>query len=179
MSTITTRFISSIEIPFKSFFFVETIWLEILWISVLALENWQSGCPKILIIMFHLDTETLNSPWLEVLYIPRKLESCGANSIDKSNHWVIPGNRILIVQIFQSMQKLWVLWSRHSKSSLSATKGFISSTKSAIETFLLLKNITVNNYSFHSFQWTSDSTKNSKKCFSIWILIEFLTRVSP
>ena len=53
--------------------------------------------------------------------------------------------------------------SGHSKSSLSVTTGFISSSNVGIERFLLLEKITVDPW--RSLPWTSDVTKMSKSFF--------------
>ena len=51
--------------------------------------------------------------------------------------------------------------SRHAKSSLSATTGFMSSTKVAVKGFPLLRSISANNYLLCSLRLTSDCPEKS------------------
>ena len=67
--------------------------------------------------------------------------------------------------------------SGHSKSSLSVTTGFISSSNVGIERFLLSEKITVDPW--RSLRWTSDVTKVSKSFFSIWSNLDIPTQVTP
>ena len=54
---------------------------------------------------------------------------------------------------------------RHAKSSLTATTGFIFSTKVAIKVFPLLRNNIGNNYPFRSLWLTSDCPENAASFF--------------
>ena len=68
--------------------------------------------------------------------------------------------------------------SRHAKSALITTKGFMSSTKVATKVFLPLRSISANKY-LRSLQLTCDSPKTSGFFFSQRSLLVFQSKVSP
>ena len=68
--------------------------------------------------------------------------------------------------------------SPHSRSSLSATTAFISPTKVAIESFLLLLNTSGFNYNFCSLRLTSDSPKTTGSIFKNGVFSIFWPKYS-
>ena len=69
--------------------------------------------------------------------------------------------------------------SRHSKSPLSITTGFNSSTKLPIERFLFLRSLCGNDHLFRSVQLTSDNPKMSRSNFQFRSLLDFLLPIFP
>ena len=70
--------------------------------------RWNTDIPifqKVLSLMFHLDIETLNSPSMEVWYLPSwsLSKTCG-NPLTIQNVGFVPRIRNLKVRIFQIMQ---------------------------------------------------------------------------
>ena len=67
--------------------------------------------------------------------------------------------------------------SRHAKSSLTATRGFIFSTTVSIK-LSISRNVTGNNYLFPSLRLTSDSPRSQEVFLNIWSLLDLLTSIS-
>ena len=65
---------------------------------------------------------------------------------------------------------------RQSKSSLTPTTAFISSTKFAIKKFSLLRSIKASNYHLRYLQLTSGSPKKSRSFFQYGVFSIFKTR---
>ena len=143
--------------------------MELLSILFFALEHDSPIVQEMLFLMFHLDIETLNSPYLESWYIHlcvcRQLKSYGDRLTNE------------VILIFSSPQNLgspkihkYAITfdlSRHPKSSLSATTGYFFST----ERFPLLKIVSDNNSVFRSLRLTCHSPKMSRSIFQYGVSI--------
>ena len=133
-------------------------------ILYLGLKYWQSDIPNN--ALYNVSSRYLNS-WFSVIRglassILVSTECLKLVGID----WQIKSSIFLDHQNLDSPKfpkyaiTFDLFW--HSKSSLSATTGFISSTKVAIENFPLSRTISGFNYSFCSLRLTSDCPKKSK-----------------
>ena len=106
LSPITTGFLSSIKIWMECPLVVKTFSMVILLILVLSLKYWPSDTPNNAIYIVLLDIETLNSPQVEVWYLPSRSLVKTWNlwkSFDKPGFWFFLWIRYLMVQKFQNL----------------------------------------------------------------------------
>ena len=119
--------------------------------------------------------ETLHRPLLQAWFVPSWSQPKASKSVSKVTDWQI--------NVFFSWRQNLDSpetpknantsdLSRHSKSSLSVTTGFISSTKVAIEKFMFLKNINFGNYLLQSLWWSSHCLKTSLFQFGVFSIFE-------
>ena len=163
---ITTCFISSRKFSVKSFSIVKTLFMVILLISFLF---WNIDLPifqTMLFIMFHLDIETLNDRIQRFgnFHLGLCEDSILLEIYWQIEPWIFFRITILIVRRIQNMLDLFEL-SHRANTSLTATAGFMSFTKVAIEGFLLLMAISGDNCPFVALQLTSDSLKSQEVSF--------------
>ena len=151
----------------KSFLVSETFSMNFLSILFLALEYWFSDISNIAIykVSFQYRNSCFSVTSSLVSSTLISAESLKLVEIDwRSKSLIFSSHPNFQNPNFPKYAVTFDLF-RHAKSSLTASTGFIFSTKVAIKMFPLLRNNIGNNYPFRSLWLTSDCQENSASFF--------------